>query len=208
LGDVQLIFNGAAVPLYYVSPTQINFQVPNGAPTSGTVQAEVVSTAGQVLASGTIAMQAVATGVFICDSSNGNLRQACVLNQDNSVNSGTNAAARGSVIQIFATGVGNIPNGPTDGQPVSGPTPAPASLRVFMGANFVDETPLAPGESNGGNFVQYSGLAPGLVGVWQVNVKIPMAVPPGTQTIIALLLNGNIADPDANSTYRATIAVK
>lgn len=210
LGGLQLMFNGAPLPLDYVGPTQINFQVPNNAPTSGSVNAEVVQTAtGQVLGAGTIQMQPVATGLFICDKSNGTLRQACVLNQDNTINSGTNPAARGSVLQIFATGVGNIPGAPPDGTPATAATPAPAQLRVYLGAQgYVDETPLLPGESNGGNFVKYSGLAPGLVGVWQVNVQIPMITAPDTQTIIALVLNGNVADPDSFSTYRATVAIK
>lgn len=210
LGGIQILFNGKPVPLDYVSPTQINFLVPNGAPTSGTVSTQVVQTStGQVLGAGVIQMQPVATGLFICDTSNGTLRQACVLNQDNSVNSGTNPAARGSVIQIFATGEGNVPNAPADGTPATGPTPAPANLRVYLGtAGFVDETPLLPGDPPNGQFVQYSGLAPGLVGVWQVNVQIPMGVAPGTQTILALILNGNVADPDASSPYRATVAIK
>lgn len=210
LGGIQILINGQAVPLDYVSPTQINFQVPNGAPTSGTVNAQVVQVStGQILGAGSILMQPVATGLFICDTSNGTLRQACVLNQDYSVNSGTNPAARGSIIQIFATGVGNIPNGPPDGTPASGPVNAPAPVRVYLGnAGYVDETPLQPGETNGGSFIKYSGLAPGLVGVWQVNVQIPQATAPNVQTILALVLNGNVADPDAYSTYRATVAVK
>jgi hypothetical protein len=35
-----------------------------------------------------------------------------------------------------------------------------------------------------------------------------MATAPGNQTILALVLAGNIADPDSNSTYRATVAIK
>jgi len=124
------------------------------------------------------------------------------------VNSGNNAAARGSVIQIFATGEGSVPSAPPDGSPAAGAVASPASLRVFMGFDYVDEIPLQTGESNGGNFIKYSGLAPGLVGVWQVNVQIPMAVGVGNQVSIALVLNGDVADPDVHSGYSATIAVK
>ncbi len=210
LGGLQLIFNGAPVPLYYVSPGQINFEVPNGAPTTGTVDAEIVQTStGQVLGAGQIQMQQVSPGIFICDTSNGTLRQACVLNQDNSINGGTNPAARGTILQIFATGVGNIPGAPPDGTAATAAVSAPAALRVYLGnTGYVDETPLSPGEQNGGNFVKYSGLAPGLAGVWQVNVQIPLATAPNTQTILALVLNGNVADPDAFSVYRATVAIK
>ncbi len=209
LGGLQVTFNGAPAPLDFVGPSQVNFQVPNGAPSSGNADVEVVQVStGQVLGSGSLVMQPVSPGVFICDTSNGQFRQACVLNQDNSVNSGANPAARGSVLQIFATGVGAVPGAPSDGSPATTATPAPASLRVYLGAQgYVDETPLLPGESNGGNFVKYSGLAPGLVGVWQVDVQIPMASAPNLQTILALVLNG-VADPDSFSTYRATVAIK
>jgi hypothetical protein len=44
--------------------------------------------------------------------------------------------------------------------------------------------------------------------MWQVNVQIPMAIPPGNQVPIYLVLNGNVADPDVNSKYKATVAVK
>jgi uncharacterized protein (TIGR03437 family) len=210
LGGLQVTFAGTPVPLDYVSPSQINFQVPNGAPTSGFVETEVIqASTGQLLGAGQIQMQQVATGLFICDNSNGTLRQACVLNQDYSVNSGTNPAARGSVIQIYATGVGNVPGAPTDGTPASGPISAPAPVRVFLGCGFVDECSRLAGDPPANvSFIQYSGLAPGLVGVWQVNVQGPFQVAPGNQNILALVLNGNVADPDAFSTYRATVAIK
>ena len=38
--------------------------------------------------------------------------------------------------------------------------------------------------------IQYSGLAPGYIGLWQINVKIPQEVPPGNATPVRILLNG------------------
>jgi uncharacterized protein (TIGR03437 family) len=40
--------------------------------------------------------------------------------------------------------------------------------RVFIGTQFVADAD-----------VQFSGLAPTLVGVWQINVKVPSSVAPG-----------------------------
>jgi len=208
LGGIQLLFNGTPVPLDYVSPAQINFQVPNAAPITGTASAQVVQAAtGQILGAGLLPLNAVSPGLFICGAATGTLRQACVINQDGTVNSGANAAPRGSIIAIYATGEGFVPNAPPDGTPAAAAIAAPNTVRVFIGTDFVDETPLQPGESNGGNFLKYSGLAPGLVGAWQINVQIPMAVGPSTQVEIAILVNGE-ADPDAFSTYHATINVK
>jgi uncharacterized protein (TIGR03437 family) len=123
------------------------------------------------------------------------------------VNSGTNAAPRGSIIAIYATGEGFVPGAPPDGVPPTAATPAPNAVRVFIGTDFVDETPLQPGESNGGNFLKYSGLAPGIPGMWQINVQIPEAVGPSTQVQIAIYVNGE-ADPDVFSGYHAFINVK
>jgi uncharacterized protein (TIGR03437 family) len=208
LGGLQLLFNGTPVPLDYVSPTQINFLVPNGAPITGTASAQIVQAAtGQILGAGLLPLNAVSPGMFICGAPTGTLRQACVINQDGTVNSGTNAAPRDSIISIYATGEGYVSGAPPDGTPATAATPAANSVRVFIGTDFVDETPLQPGESNGGNFLKYSGLAPGLVGVWQINVQIPDAVGPSPQVQIAILVNGE-ADPDAFSSYHATIGVK
>jgi uncharacterized protein (TIGR03437 family) len=209
LNGIQLLFNGTPVPLDYVGPGQVNFQVPNGAPVTGLATVQVQSTiTGQIYGAGFVAMDSVSPGIFICGAATGQMRQACVDNQDNTPNSGTNPAARGSIISIYATGEGYVPNAPPDGTPASGPVNSPASLRVFMGFNYVDEIPLQAGESNGGNFIKYSGLAPGLVGLWQVNVQIPQGVGVGNQVAIYLVLNGDIADPDVHSGYQATIAVK
>jgi uncharacterized protein (TIGR03437 family) len=208
LGGIQLLFNGTSVPLDYVSPTQINFQVPNGAPITGTATAQVVQAGtNQILGAGLLPLNAVSPGLFICGAATGTLRQACVVNQDGTVNSGTNAAPRGSIISIYATGEGFVSNAPPDGTPATAATSATNTVRVFIGTDFVDETPLQPGESNGGNFLKYSGLAPGFVGLWQINVQIPDAVGPSTQTQIAILVNGE-ADPDVFSSYHAIINVK
>jgi uncharacterized protein (TIGR03437 family) len=207
LGGIQLLFNGTPVPLYYVSPTQINFVVPNGAPITGTASAQIVQAAtGQILGAGLLPLNAVSPGLFVTNYT-GTLRQAAVINQDGTVNSGTNAAPRGSIIAIYATGEGFVPGAPPDGVPATAATPAPNTVRVFIGTDFVDETPLQPGESNGGNFLKYSGLAPGIPGMWQINVQIPMAVGPSTQVQIAIYVNGE-ADPDVFSSYHAIINVK
>jgi uncharacterized protein (TIGR03437 family) len=38
--------------------------------------------------------------------------------------------------------------------------------------------------------VQYSGLAPGFVGLWQINVKIPEEVVPGAAIPLRVVING------------------
>jgi uncharacterized protein (TIGR03437 family) len=53
--------------------------------------------------------------------------------------------------------------------------------------------------------ITYSGLAPGLVGLWQINVKIPDSVPPSsTITVFVQLRSINSPLPPVTT----TIAVK
>ena len=215
LDNVQLNFNytdsngnpqSTTAPLYYVSPTQINFYVPMGAPTSGTVSLEAVqTTTGRVYAAGTASMNAYSPAI-LADFS-GKLRQAHVLNSDNTPNSPTNPALRGSTIQIFALGQGFVPNAPPDGAPApSSPLlNTPFTPRVAINLIFTDQYTLGPGDPPDKNFVTFSGLAPGLVGVWQINVQIPINVAPGNQ-IPLLVYAGSL--PSTDGTFLTTIAVK
>jgi uncharacterized protein (TIGR03437 family) len=164
LNGIQVLFNGTPVPLFYAGLNQINFQVPMAAPQSGTADLQVMEVGtGRLLGDTTVGMNIVAPGIFT-QAANGS-GAAAVLNQDNTLNTQTNAALQGSVIQIFGTGQGYIPGAPPDGTATPGPLSTPNQPFVIVG------TEIVPASS-----VQYSGLAPGLVGVWQVNVLIPMDV--------------------------------
>jgi uncharacterized protein (TIGR03437 family) len=71
-------------------------------------------------------------------------------------------AARNSVIQIFATGAGAMTGAPADGTPTPSSPPFAQTIlnpRVFIG--------------NEEATVEFSGLAPGYVGVWQINARVP-----------------------------------
>jgi uncharacterized protein (TIGR03437 family) len=162
-GD-EVLLNGAPVPLFYADPNQINFQVPMEAGQTGTADLQVVEVAtGRVLGDTTVGMTAALPG-FFTQAGNGS-GAAAALNQDNTVNSQANPAMQGSVIQLFGTGQGFIAGGPPDGSASSGQLQTPDLPALIMGTNFV---PAAN--------ILYSGLAPGEVGVWQVNVLIPDSV--------------------------------
>ncbi len=169
LANLQVLVNGKAAPVYYVSPTQINFLLPMSTPTSGTADVQVVQNdTGQVLGDSTINLNVASPGLFTTGGGSG---QVAALNQDNTVNGPDNPAPVGSVLQIFGTGQGFVPNAPPDGTPPSGPTPSQASPAVLMYQSFV---PAAN--------VQYSGLAPSLVGVWQINVLVPASAVPADKS--------------------------
>jgi uncharacterized protein (TIGR03437 family) len=195
LNGIQVLFNGAPVPLFYADPNQINFQTPMSAPQSGTADLQVIETAtGRVLGDTTVLMNDVNPGLFT-QAGNGS-GAAAALNQDNTLNSQTNPAVQGSVIQLFGTGQGFIPGAPPDGNASAGPLPTARRPSVFIGTGFV------PDEN-----IKYAGLAPRLVGVWQVNVEIPNTVItlPNAPTHV-LLIQGSTASADA--TRQVIIYVK
>lgn len=193
--DTQVLVNGQAVPLHFVTAGQINFLSPMGLPTSGVADIQVVHpSTGQVAAATVAPLGGVAPGLFTSNQQGSG--QVAALNEDNTINSATNPISRGKVIQLFGTGQGFVPNAPPDGAVPGGQAPAANSLQVFI--NALDA-------SSG---ISYNGLAPSLIGTWQINVAVPMSVPPGSAIPIVIVANGvSSFDPSAPNT-RTTIAVK
>jgi uncharacterized protein (TIGR03437 family) len=196
--DTQVLFNGAPAPLSYVSSGQINFYTPMGAPTSGYADVEVVrQSTGQVLGATYLQLNTVAPGLFINLNSSGLSRQALAINHDDgTINSSTNPAKRGSYVELYGTGQGFIagtPGSPGSSLPDGTPTPYPplfyttAATRVFLGADWLDCGATCP---QGAGQVQFSGLAPGMVGVWQVNIQIPSNVAVNQALPLVVTLNG------------------
>jgi uncharacterized protein (TIGR03437 family) len=174
LGGYQVKIGGIYAPLLYLSSGQINCQVPFEL--AGTTSAQVTVTNGTATSSpSTVTLAASAPGIFV-----GSGTQGAVLNQDYSANSAANPAARGAVVQIFATGQGLVTNQPLDGvgapsSPVA-TTPATTPVVVIIGGYVAT--------------VQFSGLAPGFVGLWQVNATVPSTVTPGGAVTLQIIING------------------
>jgi uncharacterized protein (TIGR03437 family) len=191
LGDVEVTVGGTAAPLLYVSPSQINFQVPGATPVGDLEEIQVarVST-GQVLASWLFQIDAESPGLFTVDGSGSG--QVAALNQDGSVNNGANPAQAGSVVTLYATGQGVLNGMPPDGQLPQGMVETSQTPQVFINAGFVPSSD-----------VQWSGLAPGFAGLWQINVKVPSDAPPG-DVIVFLIYGGVNSILDPNGIRRLT----
>ena len=169
LADIQVLVDNVPAPLFLVSPEQINLMVPTTVPSSGTAEFTVMrKSTGQILGNSSLQMNFASPGLFM-----GNGKQAAALNQDGAFNTPNNPAARGSVISLFGTGPGPVAGGPSDGDVAQGLTPTPDAPRVFIEPCYVDEPTC------GSKGVLYSGLAPGQVGLWQINVEVPMSTVPG-----------------------------
>jgi uncharacterized protein (TIGR03437 family) len=168
LGNVQVFFSATPAPLTYVSSGQINCIVPYGVSGLSTVpiQVKFLAQPSNVV---TQNVQNSAPGIF---SATGNgTGQGAILNQNNTLNTLTNPAAKGSIIQIYMTGEGNTSPSGTDGAITANATTVP----VLPVAVMIGGQPAT---------VVFKGEAPGIVaGVLQLNVTIPPTVTLGANQV-------------------------
>ena len=149
--------NGEKAPLFYVSATQIDAQMPWDIP--GGAVASVIVTNGSS-ASNAAAVYVPSTGTPGI-SEYGNDR-AVVVNQDGSVNSGSTAASVGDEVVAYFTGGGPVM---ASGTLTSG-HPAPSGLSPVTGTNSITVGGVAATAA-------YIGLTPGSIGLYQANFTVP-----------------------------------
>ena len=175
VAGVQVLFDGIPAPLVFVSATQCSAVVPYfGASNPVThVQVEYQGARGDPLQ---VPVSATAPGLFTADTSG--TGQGSILNQDLSVNSASNPAARGSVVILWATGEGLTDPPGVDGRLAVDVLPAPmAAVSVDIGG-----LPAV---------VQYAGAAPGYPpGLLQINVQMSPNVSAGNSVPVHIAIGG------------------
>ena len=171
LGGTTVTVGGTAIPLMYVSATQINAQLPRGLP-PGAASMKVNFGGVESEAAG-FQVASAAPGIFAWGGGRG-----VILNQDYSLNSPENPASRGSTVIVYATGQGAVTPAVGDG--------------LAAAANPLSRTTSAPAVIIGGAWAQvaFSGLAPGFVGLWQVNAVIPPDAPSGSEVPLLIGMSG------------------
>src|SRR5262249_40745581 len=198
----QVVVNDQLVaPLQYAGPTQMNFQLPWGAPSGQQRIAVRRADTNELIAGGNLIVSGVAPGVFTSNySGNG---QAAVRNENQSINSASNPATIGSTISIYATGQGQVSPVVADGAPAPGgqlarPVGVPTSDAQTC---FATQPSVCVAIGSAFGTIQYSGLAPGFVGLWQINVTIPSGIATGNAVPIRVVIDGTASN-------LVTIAVK
>jgi uncharacterized protein (TIGR03437 family) len=175
LGGVQVLIEGVAAPIYYVSPGQISVIVPSGIPYS----IAAIQVVNNGVASNTVTqfVNKTSAGVFTQNAS-GLGYGAVVHNADGTLVTPSNPAVAGEYVQVFVTGLGTVFPTVPDGS--AGPAD-PLSNTVNTMTAFIGGT-SAP--------VAFAGLAPTLAGLYQVNIQIPTGLTAGDNTL-------DISGPDS-----------
>jgi uncharacterized protein (TIGR03437 family) len=176
--------NGVAAPLDFVSPGQINFQVPWATPTAGTANVAVFVNGGST----NIAAVPVATaapGLFFDQPSGAAIVQNAPAF---SLNGASNPAPAGSTIIAYLTGSGPVKPAAKDGVPT--PTDTLTNATSVVTAN-IGSTAAA---------VSFTGLAPGFIGLVQMNIVVPATLAAGVYPLSVTI--------DGQTSNSATIAVK
>jgi uncharacterized protein (TIGR03437 family) len=151
--------NGVAAPLAYVSPTQINAQIPYET-NAGQATVNVVS-GDRVLPPIELTVQPVAPRLFV-DGQNHLMAQ----DQDGSANGPNHPAAPETLLTVYLTGQGAL------NPPIANGAPAPGDSSTAGPAAPV--TAVIGGQTAK---VVSARMAPGMVGVLEVTIEIPRLSP-------------------------------
>jgi uncharacterized protein (TIGR03437 family) len=188
---VSVTVGGRPAPLFSVvnvnGSEQINFQVPAelSAPNTVVVQLNNNGAVGSM----SVPIMAVEPGIFQYLPTGSATPYAAIVKPDGSVMGPSNAASRGSTVAMFLTGLGpTTPSFATDQ-----PGPVPPATTVYQ--------PMIVGLNNAGVPALFSGLAPGFVGLDQVNFTIPADAAVGKAISFSVSVNGA-------SSQSSTIAIQ
>lgn len=184
LGGTQVLLAGEALPLQFAASGQINAVIPYNV-SLNSVQQLVVKQNGIISLPELVVIAAAQPAVFTLDQSGKGAGAAQVVKADGTVflNTASNPASAGDALVIYCTGLGAVTPS------VAAGTAAPSSPLSYT-TNPVTVT-------IGGQPAQvlFSGLTPGYVGLYQVNVVVPSGVGSGAAVPVVVSAAGLSSPP-------------
>ena len=179
LAGTKVFVNDQPAPLFYSSYGQINFQVPYNAATGpGVIRVDRAGQRGNSI-SVTIAARAPRILKLGID------RYGIIVNQDGSFpipatpGLASHPATAGDVVVIYAIGLGQTSPAVTEGAiaPSNPLATVPSIVKVLFGGGGFAGEPIAVTP-------MFAGLTPGYAGLYQINVTVPLGLPPGETPVI------------------------
>ena len=218
LGSATVYVNGNAAPTYYVAAShvenqggQITFQVPYSTPSGQATIRVDRNDSGTVETGNTISVQVAPSEPrllqFAVNTSGASITSAAITTQDNIVTENpvgteyaiatfsdfvtypipttaglaSRPATAGTTLIFYGLGFGQTSPPVTEGVAVPGSATVSNCVMVF-------ETNVLPGAPNVSAVPSYCGLTPGLVGLYQVNVAVPVGTPKGNAVPVYLTI--------------------
>jgi uncharacterized protein (TIGR03437 family) len=171
IGGTTVTINSSILPLLFVSPQQINAQLPSSLGDGNyTLQVQV---AGEFDVSGPVTIARNAPGLFY--STIGSTAYAMAFHSDGSAVTTSSPAAGGETISVLGTGFGPYQTPVLDGFFPTNPPPA-----------VHDSVELSVG---GVNPTSTSTAAPGFIGVVSTQFQVPTGLPSGASAVM-VSING------------------
>jgi uncharacterized protein (TIGR03437 family) len=167
--NVSVTVDGSPVPLFAVDNVngqqQINFQVPFGI--AGAAHANIAVTNNGVTSAAVSVVVAAQPGIFNYNS--GGQIFGSILHSNFQLADTNHPASPRETVLIYCTGLGPVDSPPASGAPAKG-----------------QHTTATPTVSIGGlpAAVSFSGLAPGFVGLYQINAAVPAGLQAGNQPVV------------------------
>jgi uncharacterized protein (TIGR03437 family) len=180
LANSCITVNGQPIPLIFVSPGQINAQMPFQAVGAETI---VVHTPGGTSDNFNLTVQPTAPAVFMSGVAGPQTNLPTIIRAANGIlATDSNPIKPNDVLVIYVTGLGQTNPAGLTGYPAPG-NPLASALA---------QTSVTLGGMN--LPVSYAGLAPGEVGVYQINVTVPGNIPTGLGLPLAISQgDGNVS---------------
>ena len=175
LASLSMQFDAAtSARLFYASSGQVNLQIPwEVSGRSNTVLAPVSN--GFTGATEAVDLVAFAPGIFAVNAAG----QGAIVDTAYRLVDAANPATPGvTTVVIFCTGLGPVTNAP--------PTGSPASADVLSYTRTIPKVMIGGAPAQ----VMFSGLAPGLVGGYQINAVLPLAAASGDAVPVTISAGG------------------
>ena len=175
LGDSCLTVNGVPTPVLFVSPNQINAQMPFNVEGNVTM---ILRTPGGVSDNYNLSVRPTGPGVFRTALGGNPDIPTVVRASNNEMVTLSNPVRKSDRLTIYLTGLGKT------NPAIEAGVPAPADPPIFSLAE--------PVVTLGGIAlpVSFAGLSPGQVGVYQINVDVPVTVPTGVEIPLSINAGG------------------
>ncbi len=181
----QVLVNGTPSSMFNTTPGQLVAVLPNNI--TGPTASVVVSVGGVASAPLAFSVSPLAPGIFTLNNQ-GTGQGAIQINNTALVaaptSSGSRPAHPGEFVVVYCTGLGAVANPPGDGKVAGNSSTTTTPVLVTIGGIAVPASDIP-----------FAGLAPGFVGLYQVNVKVPTAAPTNDALPLVLSIGGVQANP-------------